>query len=252
MSVPIKLRSIPLWGTRWSKDALVAKRGENERAYDRGFRMMAFSDEEATFPGWKGCYAHGVSIGDIQRNGWLKYTGVDPSGSTRPGNAIVTVAVEPGSRRRYPCDVRVGAWRSDELAEQIQDVNNLLNPQVIMVENNAYQSALIDWAQASKHNNDFWMKLEATTTGSNKNNQVLGLPGMQVEFSNGSWVVPHGEFEGHAVNCPCAWCRFDKEFRFHPLFASTDLVMATWFARQGIEMFSGIADHQRVGNLNSR
>lgn len=252
MAIPVRLRPIRLWAPRWGEEQLRAKCAEDEAAYNRGFRLQAFSDEDATFKAWHKCKTHGVAIGEIQRNDWPKFTGVDLSGKKRPGNAIVTVALDPKSRRRFPCDVRMGKWSSDETAAQIQDVNELLNPTVIMVENNGYQDALIDWARSKKDRYGYWMKLEPTTTGSNKMDPALGLPGLQVEFNNQAWVIPADEFEGHSVDCPCNWCRFDKEFRFHPLYSSSDLVMATWFARQGIELYGSASQSLTLGDVSAR
>jgi hypothetical protein len=236
-----------LW-PRCGREWLIAKeRAIGPRAFNRGFRQIAISDEDNTFPSFQQCYAVGpLALGEIQRRAWWpKFTGVDLASSKRPGTAIVTVAVDPKDRKRYPVDVRVGAWRSHETAQMLTAVNELYQPEVIMVENNAYQQSLIDWIQFIKL--DYWYKVDSTTTGTNKMSEEVGLPALLLEFHNKSWVIPADEYRHHPpghheAHPPCGWCRFDHEFRFHPLFSTSDLVMATWFARQAIERSGYVFD----------
>jgi hypothetical protein len=108
---------------------------------------------------------------------------------------------------------------------------------VIVVENNNYQTALLDWAEAT--NADYWTKVESTTTGANKIDPRIGLPGLQVQFANQGWVVPQDEFARHVAGCECAWCTLDREFRQHPLAPTLDMVMAAWFANQGLNTYTG-------------
>lgn len=237
----VRLRDIPLWEEKWSTEALRQRRHQDERSYRRGFELVAKSDEEMSFPAFESCYAHGVSVGEIARSPWIKVLGVDLSGPRRPGNAIVALALNPQNGRRYPIDVRFGAWKSNETCEVISDMDRTYSPLIIMVEDNGYQTALIDWATADKSRHPWWMKVEATTTGSNKRSETLGLPSLQVEFSHGAWVVPIDEYEGASAEeggRRGAWARWDYEFRNHPLASTSDGVMATWFARQGLDLVS--------------
>ena len=245
MAVAVQLAPIRLCERMgWDEKALRKRHHGGERSFDRGFRLRAFSDDEATFPSFPLCLVPGVGIGDIQRSAWPKFTGVDLSSSKRPGNAIVTVAVDPVNRRRYLIDARVGAWRSNETCEQIGIVNSLYKPTVIMVEDNGYQEALIEWAVAKKSENPWWMKVEGcTTTGPSKKSLEVGLPVLQVEFERKGWVFPLSEWEGATVEDPAPrghWARLEQEFKFHPIAATSDFVMSTWFARQGIELFGNL------------
>lgn len=250
--ISVKLRPIPLWDKtpdgkpRWNKENLIKRYKGGPRSFERGFRQKAFTDEESTFPSFKQCEIPGVGIGEIARNPhWPKVTGVDLSSKKRPGNAIVTVAVDPRTRRRFPVDVRYGAWRSSETAQMIQTVDDLYHPTVIMVEDNSYQEALIDWVADSKAKFTFWAKVEpTTTTGEKKADPEKGLPALEVEFFNGGWVFPLSEYENATIEDEDvkrkAWARLAYEFQFHPIASTSDGVMATWFARQGIEIFTGL------------
>lgn len=260
MAIPIQLRPITLCEKMgWTEQALRERFEGGQRSFERGYRMVAFSDDEATFPHYKQCVVPGVSIGPIQRSEWPKFTGVDLSSKKRPGNCIFTAAVDPLTKRRYAIDVRFGAWRGNETCEQISEVNSLYNPSVIVVEDNGYQETLIDWAQASKSTFKWWMKVEpTTTTGQKKRSEEQGLPALEVEFARKGWVFPLSEWEGATPEDPGLrgfWARLDKEFRHHPIAANTDGVMACWFARQGIELYGGLNVSEPLkglGDINIR
>jgi hypothetical protein len=264
MSIPIKLAPLPLWTDRWDEAALRERHRRNPRQFARGFFMQAMVDGENTFPSFEKCRQPGLVLGDLIRNSWPCFTGVDLSSTKRPGNAIVTVKLDPIQKRRFPVDIRFGRWRSNELCEAIQQVNNQFHPAVIMVENNGYQESLIDWVGDQKNRFDFWMKVEPTTTTSGtKAHADIGLPGLEVEFAHGAWSIPYSEYEhltgGEGIGATNEdedeedgapgtlhsdwrarqWARWDYEFRHHPMAATNDGVMATWFARQGIELYSG-------------
>jgi hypothetical protein len=245
-----------LFSPKWNEGSL-RKRSETEpRSFERGFRLRAFSDDEISFPDYEKCRVPGVSIGEIQRSNWIKVSGVDLSSKKRPGNVIVTVALGP-NRRRHVCDVRYGKWKSNETCEQINTVNSLFNPTVFMVEDNGYQAALIEWAQAFPARFPWWMKVEpTTTTGGLKFDPEKGLPVLQTEFKNNAWVFPLSEWEGATPDDPAPrghWARLDYELRNHPLAATTDGVMALWFARQGLEIWgSSYGEVGVVGDISSR
>lgn len=260
MSVPTRLAPLPLWEERWNRQALIDRSTRAPRGFKRGFQMKAFTDDEATFPSFEKCRLPGARVAELRKNNWPAFTGVDLSGKKRPGNAIVTVKVDPVRRYRYPIDVRYGKWKSSQLCEVLQEVDNLYHPIVMMVEDNGYQESLIDWVGAQKDKFTFWMKVEGTTTtGGNKADPDIGLPGMEVEFAAGAWIIPYGEYEGtegspiitgdgdeeeqqgtHSEWQVRQWARWDYEFRHHPMASTSDGVMATWFARQGIELNMGL------------
>lgn len=240
MSAPVKLRPIPLWEEGgWNRKALQRKKANTPpSSFARGWWLLAADEGDYTFPGFRDCYTPGLPLGLIQRrHDWPTVTGVDLSGKKRPGNAIVTVRVDPTTQRRYPVDLRAGAWRSHETVAQLAEVNATFGPSVIKVEDNGYQESLIDWIEVTRA--DFWHKVEATTTtGATKHSEEVGLQALQVEFQNHAWVIPSDEFESHPpghMTKGCMWCRWAHEFTQHPLAQSSDFVMATWFARQGIE-----------------
>lgn len=244
MPPPVRLRPIPLFEPKWDKSALQKREHDEPRSFERGFRLRAYSDEEMSFPDYQYCRVPGFSLGEIARaSRWPAFTGVDLSGKKRPGNCIFTARVDPATRRRYPVDVRFIKGKMNEVCDQLTAVDDLYSPVVVMVEDNGYQAAIIEHAETDKSRYHWWLKVEPTTTTSEtKASAELGLPVLQTEFKHRSWVFPYAEYEQARPDDPPPaghWARLDYELRNHPLAATSDGVMALWFARQGMELFAG-------------
>lgn len=217
--------------------------------------MQAINPGDLKFPSFESCCLPlPVPLGDIHRRRLPAYVGVDLSGPNRPGNAIAVVGLEPSTNRRIMLEILFGDWTSPKVAGVLADVNMRHNVQFIQVENNGYQQALVDWIRESKVENSFWMKVESFTTGNNKAREDVGLPALEVEFHNKSWVFPHQEWEGHDPSCSCDWCRLSREFSMYPKAATSDGVMATWFARDALNKWApiNVGTSAPVGNLNLR
>lgn len=252
MAVPVKLRSIPTWDftgagrPKWGKFELAREKESNPNSFRRGFELVAITDGDLTFPSFRSCEIPGLTLEMVRAIPGVCFTGVDISSKRRKGNAVVTIKVEHATRRRYLVDVRIGNWPSPVLAQMIQDVHTTYNPAFVLVEDNATQDAIIDWISMYKSQYSFWLKLQPTTTTSEtKWNAELGLPGLEVEFQNGAWCFPLAEYEGKTPEdddpLVAQLARYAYEFRTHPIASSSDAVMATMFARQGIEIYGGLA-----------
>lgn len=254
MQQSFKLPSLETW-EHWSSERLLLEQKANPRAFARGFQMKAFTDDERMFPSFKTCFEHGVVTGEVARRGWPVFVGVDLAGPKRVGNVIFAAALDPSSHRRYPLEVLTGAWTSPETARQLAGVaSRHQNLRHIMVENNGYQQAIIDWIRSSPVDHSFWYKIESFTTGMNKSAPDVGLPSLEIEFKNKAWVVPAGEFEGHPPTCRCGWCTWVAETTDYPLGQATDTVMAMWFCREAISRW-GVGVGQKavsLGDFNMR
>lgn len=253
MNRSLKLPALPLWTAKHPRQMLI-ELSRDTAMFNRGYRMESLDPGELKFPSWPLCYTPGIVLGELWARKLPTYIGVDLSGPKRPGNAIVAVGLDVGTGRRYPLEVRTGAWTSPKTAQVLAEVCLHHNVQYIQVENNAYQQAMIDWIKASKIDNPYWMKVEAyTTTGFSKNDEYAGLPALEVEFKNKAWVVPIDEFDGHPPTCLCDWCRLDSEVSEYPKGASTDILMALFFARDAMVKWAPRSGGRRgVGNINVR
>ena len=195
------------------------------RAFARGFRQETMEDEDRTFPSVAKCAAQDLDPGELVGSHWPRYTGVDLSSATRPGNAFVTIAQRPADRKRVVLDVRAKALTSPQTWRELEEIERAHRPALFMVENNGLQDAVIEWGLELNAT----LPVQGFLTGKNKADPVMGLPGLEVEFENEGWIIPRPE---HALDCECAWCRLWAELLGHPLGESTDLVMALWFARE--------------------
>ena len=222
---------IKLWEEKWGKKELLARKAVlGNRAYNRGFKQEALSDEDRTFPSSEKIFNESLSAQDIVRPEWARCVGIDPFGQWV---VIFILALSPDGRR-IPIDIRRGKWKPKRTVTEIIEVNKVYRPQIIVCENNAAQTAIAEWA-IEKGTND--LPLIPFTTGKQKADPAMGLPSLDVEFENGSWVVPLGK--KHEGDCECGFCVWRQELNSHPLGKTEDIVMASWFAREGARFLLG-------------
>jgi hypothetical protein len=234
MSEGIPLPPLPVWSAHWPSERLKQEAAAAPRAFARGFRLQAFTDEERAFPSFTSCYAPGLRIEDIVRRGYPTFIGVDLAGDKRPGNVIFAAAMDPVSHHRYPLEVMAGGWKSPETARKLHEIHGRHpNTRFILVESNGYQQSLVDWIRQTG-GGTWWYKVESFTTGANKANPTIGLPSMELEFHHKMWSIPTAEYKHHPVTCPCGWCTWDQEMHDYPMSPTTDCVMAMWFCREAI------------------
>lgn len=215
---------ISLW-EQWPMGRLIQKcREVGTTAFNRGFRQCALSDETRTFKHYLKIFKQGVGR-DIIRRDWPRVGGMDPFGKFV---VIFTMAVDPLTSRRYPLEIRRGRWGPTQAIEQLIDAYQTHHHQLICVENNAAQEAIIQWALEKGHRS---MPLLPFVTGIQKAHPEFGLPGVDVEFENDSWIMAMDGIE-HEPDCDCGFCVWKKELASHPVGEAADTVMAMWFARE--------------------
>ena len=215
---------IPLWEEQWPKNRLVKQfKDLGPRAFNRGYRQEALSDEDRTFPSYQKVFKTGVRWQDIVRPDWPRVGGMDPFGQWV---VIFTLAVGPHGMR-YPIEVKRGKWGPTRSINELINAYRQHRHQIICVENNAAQEAIVQWALEKGERS---MPIVPFTTGKQKADPAMGLPGMEVEFCNDSWVCAMGS--EHAPDCECGFCVWYKELQNHPIDTASDTVMASWFARE--------------------
>ncbi len=220
-----------LWGEKWSKEALDARRREiGDRAFTQQYLLEPLSDEDATFPERviQACLDHRWAPGEVEVDeSWPRFIGVDLGSSLKAKSSytVAFVITRGPDGRRYPLEMVRKRLQFDETVELIADLWVRHRPVKILVENNAYQEAVV------QHLGQRFpaMPIAGHTTGRQKADEKIGLPGLAATMANGGWVIPIAG-EPHAVYCDCPWCAWVSELRGHPLWRHDDTVMAMWFA----------------------
>jgi len=232
--------NLPLWEEKWHKKALVKKCGTTEyskRSFDLGFRLKPLSASDMTYPSFRNCIEYGISPSQVvDHKRWIFYTGVDLSSKKRKGNVIFTMGFNPITKIKIPVEIRKGAWTSPEVARQLAEVDRIYGPDILMVETNALQTALVEWIQECSSEYIFWDRVGSYQTQGNIKRSEAGLPRLETEFSNHSWRVLMDS--KHPADCDCGFCSWINEMSSHPHNTDADCVMACWFAaeacREGI------------------
>ena len=247
--MPAQIERIPLWEQKWSREALATKRrAVGERAFNRGFRQMALSDEERTFRSFDKCLIKRAKPLDLAGPDAPRFMGVDPFGQHV---VIFVLALKKDPPRRVPVAIYRGQWGPAETVRHILEAYRQHLPQVVKVENVAAQEAIVQWCKEKGE----VVPIEGFMTGKQKSDPEIGLPSLEVEFENGSWEIG---YEEHEYGCPCAWCVWIAEMHGHPLYPTQDCVMACWFAREaargtplvvGIEEERSLPTHQELRDV---
>ena len=243
---PVKFKQ-PGWPSYWGPQALKDQEGLIKgRAFERGFRQKPQSSEDLIFPSLADDYhndkqqiiKYGLDwrrLQDAEREDydevknkknlfyvdpdWPRYIGCDLSGKARRGTVIFTIALSP-SGIRHVLDIRIGSWGAGpEFVRQLRKVDDtiLLKPRRIFVENNAIQEAVID--NIKEMGGDFANKVHPFRTGNNKMDPVIGLPGIDVQFSERRWkiAVPHKKNvpshpdKKNPTLCICGICEYIRD-----------------------------------------
>lgn len=232
---PIDQAYTSLWPEKWPQEALLRREAEiGRREFARAFRLLALSQEEVLFP-WPllaGVIDRSLSPQDLDPF-WPRFIGVDLAISTLPGadyTAFLVLAVD-GCGRRYPLEALRGRLSSIETAKALGELCRRHQPQLVLVESNAYQKALLEWMGETQPA----MPLKPYVTGTQKMNPSLGLPSLAVEMERGMWRIPLGDGE-HVAGCSCGLCLWLAEMAEYPLGKHDDLVMAGWLAREAARL----------------
>ena len=233
----------PQWEAKWNSERLRQRaRTIGTRMFNQKFRLIAISDEDKLFTPEiiKAIKRYDIGVEDIPRiyDGKLYYFGGmdinQSTNATSPRGCIFTIAVN-SEDLIIPIRAHYGNWKATDQARQLIHEYESHKHQLIEVENNNYQGSLLTW-MAEMPSAPRSLPLEGFTTGKNKADELMGLPGIAAEMERGGWVVP---LKGHDVACTCGICQWLIELENYPL-DFTDGVMASWFAREAARKGGGI------------
>jgi len=174
---------------------------------------------------------------------WPRFIGVDLSFAGRSGNVICVIAVDPSSDTLHVLEVLSAppgeGWTSPQTAEQLSVAIGNHFPDLVYVEKNGYQRAIIEWMQAAGV--EGWSKIESYWTGEQKMDPEIGLPSLDVKFAAGQFkmAIPHSKDAvvqpdpRDPTKCLCNRCRLKRDIEVTTREDDTpDTVMALWISKE--------------------
>lgn len=233
---------IPFW-EKWDAERL--KRKENEvgsREFARGWRQRALSDEEALFreefvkrcvdPTLSMIHMDAVKIRDKIPRSHNCYMGVDLAIATAKSKGdyfVITTIVcdQSGSFKRIANIHRNRGMTFNEQLNTIIRHANYFEPRLIVVENNAYQEALVqELSRTTDH------PIQAFTTHAvNKNDIEDGLPRLSLDFEKGKIQIPMKDDYSREMATILI-----NELTSYPIAVHDDCIMSLWFATKAFTL----------------
>jgi len=242
---------LPLWWLFDKEDLDMKVKELGQRDFDRGYRLIPYSDSDKSFPSFSKCCHFGVkpeAIIDDERN-WFFIGGIDFASLKRPGTILSVIAVHRKTGLKIP--VALNLLRgSQDIPFWMVKYFRQFGVDVFMAENNGVQDAIIDMLISMMGQDKFkkyGIRIEGFLTGKNKSDPLHGLPSIEKEMDNQEWMFcfDHKPDIGEDdINDP--WMKMYFEFSNHPFYETTDIVMSLWFAREGAKLFLRGADGPNI------
>jgi len=235
-----------IWEDRWPRERLVEKRESiGSVEYDRNFRHLVVSDEDRIFSDYVLSRLPNDRLGieDIP-DSWSKFGGIDLAISKRLDSAytvMFTIAVNPENNHRVVCEIARGRYSSPETAQMIARQFDKWKHQMIYLETNGYQRAIKEWMEVAGYS---IIPMRSFFTGAtSKMDIATGVSSIGVEMENGNWEIPMKNHEESGMiggdQCRCSFHKYLTELRHYPLSETTDIVMASWLAREAARRYRG-------------
>lgn len=222
---------VPLWNTKWDIPALEKRRREiGEWEFERGFNNRP-PTEGYSLVNWnsvKACMDDGVRLGETPFSVNTRVAGYDLaiSKSDQAAYFVAFVLGMGGDGRIIPLEIVRDRVPFRQQVETVKRLEQVWHPQYHVVENNAYQEALIEQVLSETQ----FINVEPFTTGKQKMDPFVGLPSLGPTFDQHRILIPtKGGHDGSTPSCECPLCVWLRELHYFPA-ATTDAVMAFWFA----------------------
>jgi len=232
---------------------LLHERANRPREFARGRQQRAYTEEEKTFS--RESVLEAIVESDIvfaSLKPLPKGYGIDLCGEARAGNALVGAAWEETEQRTnfFDCDVLKAT--SPQVCEAAVEKCRAHACDFMVVENNAYQQSFIEWGRAAHDESVPW---ESHTTGRNKADLMLGLPGFAASLGAGGVRFVFSErpeaCRKFLCECTTGLCKLVKDLIAHP-FGDDDSIMAAWFIWKKFRMTGAAADGGSPQNQSSQ
>jgi hypothetical protein len=183
------------WPERWSDDRIRKKEVDlGPLEAGRQLYVQARDDSAARFRrDWiDACLKRGEGLRlsqglQVVPPGCAVYVGVDlgvGQNEEHDLTALCVIMVMPNEDRRVLA-IKSGHWTGPQIIEWLIEFNRLFLPTSIMVENNAGQDYILQFARAATA-----LPVFPFTTGRNKAHPEFGVESLAIELSNKKWIIP--------------------------------------------------------------
>lgn len=232
-----------LWPGKWDIPALERRLEEiGHLEFNRGFNNWPLGEEESivNWESVKACMDPSITLGERPFSTGTIVAGYDLAigKSDQASYFAATVLGRSGDGRIIPLEMVRTRCPFRQQVDTIKRIDAQWKPVVHVVENNAYQQALVDQVRQEAE----WLNVEEFTTGKQKSDPFIGLPSIGPVFDQHKMVIPTGGgHDGMNTACECSMCAFLRELRWFPA-STTDMVMSFWFALSRIRTLVGRAE----------
>lgn len=244
-----------LWEERWSyKKLMERKKQVGSLAFNKSYQNEALSPEDAVFQSeWTDeAKRKGKSRTFIQALDYAKWDmgyltisiGVDLAISQKDDSDFTAMAVvgQTADGIKLPLYLSREKLSPAQTKSKIVALTSRYNPQIVVVESNAYQKSLtLDLADTTS------VPVKAYTTGGEKYDPDIGINSLAIDFENGKWILPYSPEDPYAQDM------IDKlvgGMLDYPSGHTEDLLMALWFANNGLRTLTGTQSRVRTGKTS--
>lgn len=228
-----------LWEERWSYAKLMQRKEQvGSTAFNKSYQNEAIAAEDAVFQKeWtdeaKRKGANRTLIKNLNYSSWdLGYLtiagGVDLAISQKDDSDYTAMAIIGQTREgmKLPLYLLREKLSPAQTKSMIISLNERFNPDVIIVESNAYQKAMqLDLADTTS------VPVKAYTTGGEKYDIDIGINSLAIDFENGKWILPYSSQDPYTQTMVDYLCSGMLDF---PSGHTEDLLMALWLANTGL------------------
>ena len=276
----IKADGTALWPDRYNLEALRLKKQElrSEARFAREFLCKPLTDEASLFPSklFEGSevrlpYILGLPASYWERQGMLRYTGVDNAMSNEVGAdyfVIFTLALDQYGNRWLANLRRAKGLAFHSQIDMIVDEYHLMRPEVVFIESNQAQRVWTDEVSrrygipvrrfftigvGGRQPLTPW-KRGATNVVVNKHHIDRGVPGIRISLENKKWRIPRGD--AHSIELTDTWIGEMQAMSWQngkvvSVGQHDDTVMAMWMADTAAKLgnirLDWVEPEQRVG-----
>lgn len=236
-------KKLTLWEDRWSYEKLMVRKEQiGTLAFNKSYQNEASSAEDAIFQAeWfelakqRGKHRSFIQYFDYAKWDLGKMTisvGVDLAISKKEGSGYTAISVigmtEEGMK--IPLYLMRDKLSPAETKSRIISINERYNPDIVIVESNAYQMAMtIDLADTTS------VPVKSYTTGKEKYDIEIGVNSLAIDLENGKVILPYSPEDEYTRNLVDVLVGEMLDF---PSGHTGDLLMSYWFAMQGLRQIN--------------